>query len=122
MPRSGGQSEVRPPVFNSPSKFGTHLSTHCRAQDISLPESHKHTLNVLIAALHQLCLSTVATHLEVILPSPSRSDVCNDVNGTKRDSVLGSAEITTILGPKWNSRVARRRERTISHTRRRLRK
>ncbi|GFV39833.1 uncharacterized protein TNCV_4144701 [Trichonephila clavipes] len=27
--RSGGQSEARPPVFKSPSKLGTHLSTHC---------------------------------------------------------------------------------------------
>ncbi|GFY27165.1 hypothetical protein TNCV_2067861 [Trichonephila clavipes] len=29
MPRSGGQSEARPPVFKSPNKLGTHLSTHC---------------------------------------------------------------------------------------------
>ncbi|GFX18232.1 hypothetical protein TNCV_4305341 [Trichonephila clavipes] len=29
MSRSDGQSEVRPPVFKSPSKLGTHLSTHC---------------------------------------------------------------------------------------------
>ncbi|GFU54391.1 hypothetical protein TNCV_3365821 [Trichonephila clavipes] len=29
MPRSGGQSKARPPVFKSPSKLGTHLSTHC---------------------------------------------------------------------------------------------
>ncbi|GFV63262.1 uncharacterized protein TNCV_1732021 [Trichonephila clavipes] len=29
MSRSGGQSEARPPVFKSPSKLGTHLSTHC---------------------------------------------------------------------------------------------
>ncbi|GFU63637.1 hypothetical protein TNCV_4588421 [Trichonephila clavipes] len=29
MCRSGGQSEARPPVFKSPSKLGTHLSTHC---------------------------------------------------------------------------------------------
>ncbi|GFY06677.1 hypothetical protein TNCV_3525331 [Trichonephila clavipes] len=27
--RTGGQSEERPPVFKSPSKLGTHLSTHC---------------------------------------------------------------------------------------------
>ncbi|GFX85057.1 hypothetical protein TNCV_4998861 [Trichonephila clavipes] len=29
MSRSGGQSEVRPPVFKSPKKLGTHLWTHC---------------------------------------------------------------------------------------------
>ncbi|GFW75296.1 uncharacterized protein TNCV_4189511 [Trichonephila clavipes] len=29
MPRSGGHSEERTPVFKSPSKLGTHLSTHC---------------------------------------------------------------------------------------------
>ncbi|GFW95855.1 hypothetical protein TNCV_1625151 [Trichonephila clavipes] len=29
MFQSGGQSEVRPPVFKSESKLGTHLSTHC---------------------------------------------------------------------------------------------
>ncbi|GFU62555.1 hypothetical protein TNCV_1313911 [Trichonephila clavipes] len=29
MSRSGGQSEVRTPVFLSPSKLGTHLSIHC---------------------------------------------------------------------------------------------
>ncbi|GFX80710.1 hypothetical protein TNCV_758171 [Trichonephila clavipes] len=29
MSQSGGQSEARPPVFKSPSKLGTHLSTHC---------------------------------------------------------------------------------------------
>ncbi|GFX63981.1 hypothetical protein TNCV_41571 [Trichonephila clavipes] len=28
MFRSGGQSEARPPVFKSPSKLRTHLSTH----------------------------------------------------------------------------------------------
>ncbi|GFV80743.1 hypothetical protein TNCV_4619041 [Trichonephila clavipes] len=28
MSQSGGQSEVRPPVFKSPRKFGTHLSFH----------------------------------------------------------------------------------------------
>ncbi|GFT86826.1 hypothetical protein TNCV_4163981 [Trichonephila clavipes] len=27
--RSGGQSEARSPVFKSPSKLGTHLSSHC---------------------------------------------------------------------------------------------
>ncbi|GFX05185.1 uncharacterized protein TNCV_1958411 [Trichonephila clavipes] len=29
MSRSGGQSEARLPVLKSPSKLGTHLSTHC---------------------------------------------------------------------------------------------
>ncbi|GFW83416.1 hypothetical protein TNCV_2545141 [Trichonephila clavipes] len=29
MSRSSGQSEARPPAFKSPSKLGTHLSTHC---------------------------------------------------------------------------------------------
>ncbi|GFT47158.1 uncharacterized protein TNCV_3748001 [Trichonephila clavipes] len=29
MSRSVGQSEARPPMFKLPSKFGTHLSTHC---------------------------------------------------------------------------------------------
>ncbi|GFV78672.1 hypothetical protein TNCV_1889772 [Trichonephila clavipes] len=29
LSRSGGQFEVRPPVFKPPSKLGTHLSTHC---------------------------------------------------------------------------------------------
>ncbi|GFT22464.1 hypothetical protein TNCV_3274291 [Trichonephila clavipes] len=29
MSRSDGQSEAEPPVFKSPSKLGTHLSTHC---------------------------------------------------------------------------------------------
>ncbi|GFX61006.1 transposable element Tcb2 transposase [Trichonephila clavipes] len=29
MSRSGGQSEARPPVFQSPSKLGVHLWTHC---------------------------------------------------------------------------------------------
>ncbi|GFW37247.1 hypothetical protein TNCV_5021451 [Trichonephila clavipes] len=27
--RSGGQSEARPAVFESPCKLGTHLPTHC---------------------------------------------------------------------------------------------
>ncbi|GFY34245.1 hypothetical protein TNCV_2505481 [Trichonephila clavipes] len=30
MSRSDGQSEVRPPVFKSPNKLGTHFSTHYR--------------------------------------------------------------------------------------------
>ncbi|GFV96173.1 hypothetical protein TNCV_1871331 [Trichonephila clavipes] len=30
MSRSGGQSEVKPPVFKSPSKLSTHLSTYCK--------------------------------------------------------------------------------------------
>ncbi|GFW97378.1 hypothetical protein TNCV_4990551 [Trichonephila clavipes] len=29
MSRSSGQSEARSRVFKSPSKLGTHLSTHC---------------------------------------------------------------------------------------------
>ncbi|GFV25673.1 hypothetical protein TNCV_3851571 [Trichonephila clavipes] len=33
MSRSGGQSEARPPVFKSPRKLGTHLSTHCRRDE-----------------------------------------------------------------------------------------
>ncbi|GFX66241.1 uncharacterized protein TNCV_342151 [Trichonephila clavipes] len=33
MSRSGGQSEVRPPVFKSPSKLGTHLSSHCNRDE-----------------------------------------------------------------------------------------
>ncbi|GFV22466.1 hypothetical protein TNCV_2839221 [Trichonephila clavipes] len=33
MSRSDGQSEVRPPVFKSPSKLGTHLSTQCRRDE-----------------------------------------------------------------------------------------
>ncbi|GFW71596.1 hypothetical protein TNCV_2548101 [Trichonephila clavipes] len=38
MPRSGGQSEARPPVFKSPSKPGTHLLTHCsRDERLSRP-------------------------------------------------------------------------------------
>ncbi|GFV44710.1 hypothetical protein TNCV_212631 [Trichonephila clavipes] len=38
MPRSGGQSEARSPVFKSPSKPGTHLSTHCsRDESLSQP-------------------------------------------------------------------------------------
>ncbi|GFX78021.1 hypothetical protein TNCV_971751 [Trichonephila clavipes] len=32
MSRSGGLSEARPPV-KSPSKLGTHLSTHCRRDE-----------------------------------------------------------------------------------------
>ncbi|GFX48247.1 putative transposable element [Trichonephila clavipes] len=30
MSRSGGQSEAKPPVFKSTSKFGAHLLTHCK--------------------------------------------------------------------------------------------
>ncbi|GFX03415.1 hypothetical protein TNCV_4634271 [Trichonephila clavipes] len=38
MSRSGGQSEVRHPVFKSPNKLGTHLSTHCsRDERLSRP-------------------------------------------------------------------------------------
>ncbi|GFU99542.1 hypothetical protein TNCV_4082651 [Trichonephila clavipes] len=33
MSRSGGQSEVSPPVLKFPSKLGTHLSTHCRRDE-----------------------------------------------------------------------------------------
>ncbi|GFW88757.1 uncharacterized protein TNCV_4972501 [Trichonephila clavipes] len=33
MSRSGGQSEARPPMFKSPSKLGTHLSTHCNGDE-----------------------------------------------------------------------------------------
>ncbi|GFW99707.1 hypothetical protein TNCV_3419381 [Trichonephila clavipes] len=33
MSQLGGQSEARPPVFKSPSKFGTPLSTHCRRDE-----------------------------------------------------------------------------------------
>ncbi|GFU78278.1 hypothetical protein TNCV_5008551 [Trichonephila clavipes] len=29
MPRSDGRSEARSPVFKSPRKLGTHLSTNC---------------------------------------------------------------------------------------------
>ncbi|GFV77520.1 hypothetical protein TNCV_1070491 [Trichonephila clavipes] len=33
-----GQSEAKPPVFKSPSKLGTHLSTHCnRDERLSRP-------------------------------------------------------------------------------------
>ncbi|GFU54445.1 uncharacterized protein TNCV_2980391 [Trichonephila clavipes] len=35
MSRSGGQSEARPPVFKSPSKLGTHLSTLCKPHHLS---------------------------------------------------------------------------------------
>ncbi|GFW60158.1 uncharacterized protein TNCV_1842411 [Trichonephila clavipes] len=39
IPRSGGQSEARPPVFKSPSKLGTHLSIHCsRDERLNRPE------------------------------------------------------------------------------------
>ncbi|GFV34408.1 transposable element Tc3 transposase [Trichonephila clavipes] len=31
--RSGGQSEAKPPVFKSPSKLGTHLSTRCSTDE-----------------------------------------------------------------------------------------
>ncbi|GFW82853.1 hypothetical protein TNCV_3494231 [Trichonephila clavipes] len=35
---NGGQSEARPPVFKSPSKLGTRLSTHCsRDESLSRP-------------------------------------------------------------------------------------
>ncbi|GFX96101.1 hypothetical protein TNCV_2289911 [Trichonephila clavipes] len=38
MSRSGGQFEARPSVFKSPSKLGTHLSTHCsRDERLSRP-------------------------------------------------------------------------------------
>ncbi|GFW42350.1 uncharacterized protein TNCV_239471 [Trichonephila clavipes] len=38
MSRSGGQSEAKPPVFKSPSKLGTHLSTYCsRDERLSRP-------------------------------------------------------------------------------------
>ncbi|GFU64668.1 dynein heavy chain 2, axonemal [Trichonephila clavipes] len=38
MSLSGGQSEARPPVFKSPSKLDTHLSTHCiRDERLSRP-------------------------------------------------------------------------------------
>ncbi|GFV66696.1 hypothetical protein TNCV_2595161 [Trichonephila clavipes] len=38
MSRSDGQSEARPPVFKSPSKLGTPLSTHCsRDERLSQP-------------------------------------------------------------------------------------
>ncbi|GFT83628.1 hypothetical protein TNCV_2825701 [Trichonephila clavipes] len=34
----GGQSEARSPMFKSPSKLGTHLSTHCsRDERLSRP-------------------------------------------------------------------------------------
>ncbi|GFW15458.1 hypothetical protein TNCV_4655981 [Trichonephila clavipes] len=33
MYRSGGQSEVKPQVFKSPNKLGTHLSTHCSREE-----------------------------------------------------------------------------------------
>ncbi|GFT60878.1 hypothetical protein TNCV_3616041 [Trichonephila clavipes] len=33
MSRSGGQFEARPPVFKSPRKLGTHLSTHCMVSE-----------------------------------------------------------------------------------------
>ncbi|GFV22203.1 hypothetical protein TNCV_2674451 [Trichonephila clavipes] len=34
----GGQSEAKPPVFNSPRKLGTHLSTHrSRVEGLSRP-------------------------------------------------------------------------------------
>ncbi|GFU46601.1 hypothetical protein TNCV_1546201 [Trichonephila clavipes] len=38
MSRSDGQSEARPQCFKSPSKLGTHLSTHCsRDERLSRP-------------------------------------------------------------------------------------
>ncbi|GFV79076.1 hypothetical protein TNCV_2612621 [Trichonephila clavipes] len=38
MSRFGGLSEVRPSVFKTPSKLGTHLSTHCsRDERLSQP-------------------------------------------------------------------------------------
>ncbi|GFV64250.1 uncharacterized protein TNCV_3000151 [Trichonephila clavipes] len=38
MSRSGGLSGARPPVSKSPSKLGTHLSTHCsRDEKLSRP-------------------------------------------------------------------------------------
>ncbi|GFV28310.1 hypothetical protein TNCV_22351 [Trichonephila clavipes] len=38
MSRSGGQSEATPPVFKSPTKPVTHLSTYCsRDKGLSLP-------------------------------------------------------------------------------------
>ncbi|GFT55805.1 hypothetical protein TNCV_4521971 [Trichonephila clavipes] len=33
MSRLGGLSEERPPVFKTPSKLGTHLSTHCSGDE-----------------------------------------------------------------------------------------
>ncbi|GFX30363.1 hypothetical protein TNCV_1964691 [Trichonephila clavipes] len=46
MPQSGGQFEVRPPVFKSPSKLGTHLSTHCRSfcAILFVPAPHQEVL------------------------------------------------------------------------------
>ncbi|GFU92321.1 hypothetical protein TNCV_1339021 [Trichonephila clavipes] len=40
MPDQVGQSEARPPVFKSPSKLGTHLSTHCTNSPLSDFTSH----------------------------------------------------------------------------------
>ncbi|GFY35329.1 hypothetical protein TNCV_796811 [Trichonephila clavipes] len=38
MSPSGGQSEARSPVFESPNKLGTHLSSHCsRDERLSRP-------------------------------------------------------------------------------------
>ncbi|GFV32348.1 hypothetical protein TNCV_1676341 [Trichonephila clavipes] len=38
MSRSGVQSEARPAVFKSPSKLGTHLSTHYMVSDAELQD------------------------------------------------------------------------------------
>ncbi|GFY35411.1 uncharacterized protein TNCV_195041 [Trichonephila clavipes] len=42
--RSGGQSEVRPPAFKSPSRLGTPLSIHCsRDERLSRPRPSRET-------------------------------------------------------------------------------
>ncbi|GFX82505.1 hypothetical protein TNCV_2166531 [Trichonephila clavipes] len=33
MSRSGGESEANSPMFKSPSKLNTHLSTHCNRDE-----------------------------------------------------------------------------------------
>ncbi|GFW93125.1 hypothetical protein TNCV_3888661 [Trichonephila clavipes] len=43
MSRSGGNSEARPPVFKSPNKLGTHLSTHCSWNE---RETHKDSVGM----------------------------------------------------------------------------
>ncbi|GFX78790.1 hypothetical protein TNCV_1919231 [Trichonephila clavipes] len=45
MSRSDGQSEARPPLFESPSKLGTHLSTHCN-RDLAQPVNRTRTCGV----------------------------------------------------------------------------
>ncbi|GFW98993.1 hypothetical protein TNCV_1782121 [Trichonephila clavipes] len=76
MSQSGGQSEARPPVFKSPSKLSTHLSTHCRSQEVL---RRPWALGFETAAQHNVDYDLATLTTSMIITSP-KSQIYSGTN------------------------------------------